>query len=312
MEGMAPGGGSSPNSLCIRAFKSTPRTAGGTTLNMRNSVRQRVTPTCVTTGIQVQRCELFSEVRVAPQIRETPLSRGFGNMANLVHPLRHILLRRRLEQVVTTVFGVQLERKRSFVVDELSDATVCEAQNESGLAGGEEIQFLSSTFLSRGNGGLRCESTGYRSHELEEGGRHALLVPMSFGNTRLRLAAVHRLVKVIFPLLVSVLLLPLLPAQPVASVLVSFVLLLLSKNQEVKRSRDPLVRMNAITSGFTDSILADEAVVELNIDRFLFDLPKSGEVVEANLVSPPAGDRTEGSGIRSQMTQESSNRVSLT
>ena len=266
----------------------------------------------MTTGIQVQRCELFSEVRVAPQIRETPLSRGFGNMADLVHTLRHILLRRRLEQVVTTVFSVQLERKRPFVVDELSDTTVCETQNESGLAGGEEIQFLCSTFRSRGNGGLGCESTGYRSHELEEGGRHALLVPMSFGNTRLRLAAVHRLVKVIFPLLVSVLFLPLLPAQPVASVLVSFVLLLLSKNQEVKRSRDPLVRMNAITSGFTDSILADEAVVELNVARFLFDLPKSGEVVEANLVSPPAGDRTEGSGIRSQMTQESSNRVSLT
>ena len=135
---------------------------------------------------------------------------------------------------------------------------------------------------------------------------------MSFRNTRLRLAAVHRLVKVIFPLFVSVLLLPLLPAQPVASVLVSFVLLLLSKNQEVKRSRDPLVRMNAITSGFTDSILADEAVVELNIARFLFDLPKSGEVVEANLVSSPTGDRTEGSGIRSQMTQEPSNRVNLT
>ena len=265
MEGMAPGGGSSPNSLCIRAFKSTPRTAGGTTLNMRNSVRQRVTPTCVTTGIQIQRGELFSEVRVASQIRETSLSRGFGNMANLVHPLRHILLRRRLEQVVTTVFGVQLERKRSFVVDELSDATVCEAQNESGLAGGEEIQFLSSTFLSRGNGGLRCESTGYRSHELEEGGGHALLVPVSFGNARLRLASEHCLVKVILPLLVTVLLLPLLLAQPVANVPISFILLLLSKNQEVERSRNPPVWMGAIAAGFTDSVLPDETVVELNV-----------------------------------------------
>lgn len=127
----------------------------------------------------------------------------------------------------------------------------------------------------------------------------------------MRLAVMHRLVKVILPLLVTVLFLSLLLAQPVASVLVSFVLLLLSKNQEVKRSRDPLVWMDAVASGFTDSVLADEALVKLKIARFLLDLTKSGKIVEANLTSPFTGNWTEGRGVRSQMTQKSSNRVSL-
>ena len=64
--------------------------------------------------------------------------------------------------------------------------------------------------------------------------------------------------------------------------------------------------MGAITSGFTD-----EAVVELNVARLLFDLTESSKIVEANLAPIFSGDWTEGSGIRSQMTQESSNIVSV-
>lgn len=65
----------------------------------------------MTTGIQIQCRELFSKVSVASQIRQTPLSRGFGDMANLVHPFRHILPSHRLEQIVTTILRVQLERE---------------------------------------------------------------------------------------------------------------------------------------------------------------------------------------------------------
>jgi len=134
---------------------------------------------------------------------------------------------------------------------------------------------------------------------------------MSFGNARLRLAAEHCLVKVILPLLVTVLLLLLLLAQPVANVPVSFILLLLSKDQEVKRSRNSPVRVSAIAAGFADSVLPDETVVELGVASFLFDLPKSSKIVEANLASTTAGSRAKGGGVCSQMTQEPSNRVSL-
>ena len=65
----------------------------------------------MTTGIQVQRCELFGKVRVTSKVRETPPGRSFGNVADFVHPLRHFLLSCRLEQVVATVLSVQLERK---------------------------------------------------------------------------------------------------------------------------------------------------------------------------------------------------------
>ena len=84
---------------------------------------------------------------------------------------------------MTAVFSVQLERERPLVVDELSNATICEAQYESGLGGGDKVQFLRGTFWSRGDGGIGRESTGDRSHELEEGRRHALLIPVSFRNT---------------------------------------------------------------------------------------------------------------------------------
>ena len=133
-------------------------------------------------------------------------------MANFVHPLHHILLSHSLKEVVATVLSVQLERKRSFVIDELGDATICKTQHKSGFASGRKIQFFGSAFLSRGDGSFGDESAGYRSHELEEGGRHALLVPMSFRNAQAWLAAVHGLVQIILPLLVTVLLLLLLPA----------------------------------------------------------------------------------------------------
>ena len=213
---------------------------------------------------------------------------------------------------MATVLGVQLERKRPFVVDELGNATICKTQHESGFAGGSEVQFLRCTFRPRGDGGLGRECAGDGSHELEEGGRHALLVPVSFGNTRLRLAVVHRLIQIILPLLVAVLFLFLLLAQPVTNVLVSFILLLLSKNQKVERAGDPPVRMNPVASSFTDSVFADEAVVEVDVARFLLNLTKPSKIMAASLTSPFAGDWTEGSGVRSQMTQESSNRVSFT
>lgn len=96
----------------------------------------------------------------------------------------------------------------------------------------------------------------------------------------------------------AVLFLLLLLAEPVAGIPVSFVLLLLGKNQEVERSRDPLVRMGAIAPSFTEGILTNEAVVELNVARLLFNLAKPSKILEANLPSPSAGDWTEGSGIR--------------
>ena len=207
---------------------------------------------------------------------------------------------------MAAVLSVQLECERSFVVDELGNATVCEAQYESRLAGGDKVQFLRSTFRPRGDGGIGREGTGDRSHELEEGRRHALLVPVSFRDTRIRLAVVHRLIKIVLPLLVTVLLLLLFLAQPVTSIPVSFVLLLLSKNQKVERSVDPLVRMGAVAPGFTESIFTDETVVELNVARLLFNLTKSSKILEANLAPPFAGDWTEGRGIRGQMTQKSS------
>jgi len=199
---------------------------------------------------------------------------------------------------VTSILGVQLERERPFVVDELGNTTVCETQDECGFAGGDEVQFLRGTFLSRHDGGIQSESAGDRSHELEEGGRHALLVPVSFRNTRTRLAALHRPVEIFLPLLMPVLLLLLLLAQPVACILVAFVLLLLSKNQEVERSRGPLGRMNAVAPSFTERILTNEAVVELDVACLLFNLAKPSKVLEASLSSPFAGDRTEGGGIR--------------
>ena len=84
---------------------------------------------------------------------------------------------------MTTVFGVQLERKRPFVIDELSNATIRKTQHKGRFSGRQEVQFFGGTFLSRGDGGFGRESAGDRPHELEEGGRHALLVPMSFRNT---------------------------------------------------------------------------------------------------------------------------------
>ena len=60
--------------------------------------------------------------------------------------------------------------------------------------------------------------------------------------------------------------------------------------------------MSAITTGFTDGILADKAVVELKIARLFFNLAKPSKVVNSNLGSPSAGGRTEGRGIRSQVT----------
>lgn len=213
---------------------------------------------------------------------------------------------------MTTVLSVQLERERPLVVYELGNTTICETQHEGWLAGGDEVQFLRSAFRPGEDGGFGCESAGDRSHELEEGGRHALLVPVSFGNARLRLAAEHCLVKVIFSLLVTVLLMLLLPAQPIASLPVSFVLLLLSKNQEVERSGKPPVRMSAIAASLTDSILADKTVVELNVASFLFDLSESCKVVEPSLASGTAGSWTKGGGIRSQMVQEASEGISLT
>jgi len=109
----------------------------------------------------------------------------------------------------------------------------------------------------------------------------------------------HRLVEIVFPLLVTVLFLLLLLAQPVASILVSFVLLLLTKNQEIKWSGDSLARMNAITPGFTNSVFADEAVIKLNVARLLFDLAKPSKIVETNLPPPLTSDWAEGTSIRS-------------
>jgi len=188
----------------------------------------------------------------------------------------------------------------------LGNATICETQHESGLAGGGKVQFLRGTFRSRGDGGVGRESAGDRSHELEKGGRHALLVPVSFGNARVRLAVVHRLIEIVLPLLVTVLLLLLFLAQSVTGISVPFVLLLLSENQEVERSGDSLAGVSAVAPSFSDSILTDEAVVELNVTCLLFDLTKSSKILEANLAPPFAGDWTKGRGIRSQMTQEPS------
>ena len=212
---------------------------------------------------------------------------------------------------MTAVLSVQLECERPFVVDELGNTAICETQYESGLGSRDKVQFFRGTFRYRGDCGIGRESAGYRSHELEKGGRHALLVPMSFRDTRIRLAVVHCLIEIVLPLLVTVLLLLLFLAQPVASILVPFVLLLLSKNQEVERSGNPLVRMSDVAPGFTDSIVTDDTVVELNVARLLFNLTKSSKILEANLASPFAGDWTEGRGIRGQMAQESSKKISL-
>lgn len=70
-----------------------------------------MTPTCMAACVQVQRRELFSKVRVASQIRQAPLRRSLGNVTDLVHPFCHILPSHRLEQVMTAILGVQLERE---------------------------------------------------------------------------------------------------------------------------------------------------------------------------------------------------------
>ena len=215
-------------------------------------------------------------------------------MADFVHPLHHVLLSHSLKQIVAAVFCVKLECKRPFVIDELGYAAIRKTQHKSGFTSGHEVQFFRSTFLSRGDGGFGNEGAGDRSHELKEGGRHALLVPMSFRNTQAWLAAVHRLVKIILSLFMTVLLLLLLPTQPFTSIPVSFVFLLLSKNQEVERSGSPPIWVGAVVTSFTKSVLADETKVELKVTRLLFNLAKPSKVVEANLPSPFAGDRSKG------------------
>jgi hypothetical protein len=112
---------------------------------------------------------------------------------------------------------------------------------------------------------------------------------------------VHRPVEIILSLFVTVLLLFLLPAQPITRIPVSFKFLLLGKNQEVERSMSPPVWMSAIVSGFANGVFADEAMVELKVARLLFNLAKPSKVMEANLSSPFAGDRSEGRGVRSKV-----------
>ena len=111
----------------------------------------------------------------------------------------------------------------------------------------------------------------------------------------------HRLVEVILSPFVTVLFLLLFLTQPVTSIPVSFVLLLLGMNQKVERSRSPPGWMDAIVSRFTNCVLADETVVELKVARLLFNFAKPSEVVKADLPSPFAGGWPEGWGIRSQV-----------
>ena len=206
---------------------------------------------------------------------------------------------------MAAVLGVKLERKRPFVVNELGDATICKTQYKGGFSGSCKVQLFGSAFLSRMNGGFGCKSAGDRPHELEEGGRHAFLVPMSFRDTQTRFAAVHRLVKIILSLFVTMLLLLLLPTKPVTRISVSFVLLLLGKNQEVEWSKSLPGGMSAIISGLTNGVLADETIVELKVARLLLNLSKSSEVVEACLPSPFAVGWPKGWGIRGKVAQES-------
>ena len=58
--------------------------------------------------------------RRVPEVRQTSLRSNLGHVRDRIYPSRHLQPRKRLQQVLLSLFRIQLEHIRPFIVDEMS------------------------------------------------------------------------------------------------------------------------------------------------------------------------------------------------
>ena len=128
---------------------------------------------------------------------------------------------------MSTIFRVQLESIRPFIVNELGDFRVEYINDKGRLAGRRKVEF-SRRSLGHYLGHVRSERTGYRPHKVEKSG-HTLLVSvlLSGGNW---FPHSHGLIKSVIASFNACLFLELFSLKPRSEVFVSTIFLDLNSN----------------------------------------------------------------------------------
>src|SRR6266850_3086700 len=94
-------------------------------------------------------------------------------MVDCTNPSCHIRFCRRLQQIMSPIFSIELEYVRAVVMHRMRDPGVNNAKNQRRLARGSKVQLSRSTFGCADVDMVQCKSVRYRTHQLLEESRRS-------------------------------------------------------------------------------------------------------------------------------------------
>jgi hypothetical protein len=206
-------------------------------------------------------------------------------MVDRTDPFFHLCFCSHLQQVVTAIFSIELDRIGALKVHE-GHPCVNNAENQRRLARGSEIQLGSSTLGCMDiNDMVQSECVRYRPHQLlEESRRCTLLHPVL--SLRRGVSGVHRFGKIFLSLVNPILLLLSLFLETVTKTTIAFVLFVLSYNEPLEWSLATFRLMSRIHVGsFSVSIFSNRTPVELNLVNFSLNGVQALQITSFELAS---------------------------